>query len=86
MKTLWLTVEGAFPARGRGVVLEPKFVPPHIPKGNFSATVRFPDGQEKEFQVALDVAHSRGALPPFAMIRVLNAAPEEISQGCQIWI
>lgn len=86
MKTLWLTVEDCFAARGRGVILEPKFVPPSIPKGNFSVIVRSNDGSEKEFQATLDVAHSRGNLPPFAMIRLLNAEPDEIAKGSQVWV
>lgn len=85
-KRLWLTVEDAFVANGRGVLVEPKFVPANPPKGTFEITLKLPSGEERGLEATLDIAHSRGGLAPFAMLRVFGVTPEELPKGAEIWV
>ncbi len=85
-RELWLTIEDAFVANGRGVLVEPKFVPDNPPKGTFAITLKLPSGDERSLQATLDIAHSRGGLAPFAMLRVFGATPEELPKGAEIWV
>ncbi|MBP9113791.1 MAG: hypothetical protein KBF88_13350 [Polyangiaceae bacterium] len=85
MTSLWLTVEDTFVAQGRGVIVEPKFVPTNPPKGKFMVLVKLPSGEEKRLEATLDIAHSRGGLPPFAMLRLHGVSPSEIPKGSQVW-
>lgn len=85
-KRLWLTVEDAFVANGRGVLVEPKFVPQDPPKGTFAITLKTPSGDERALEATLDFAHSRGGLPPFAMLRVFEVKVEDLPKGSEIWI
>ncbi len=85
MRHKWIVVEDAFVARGKGVLLEPKFAPESPPKGTFEILLRYPDGNERAVKATLDFAHSRGNLAPFAMIRAFEIAESDVPKGTEVW-
>ncbi|MFO0667360.1 MAG: hypothetical protein U0174_25645 [Polyangiaceae bacterium] len=81
----WLVVEDAWAVRGGAVALEPKFVPDNPPRGEFEIELRLPSGETRRCKATLDFAHSRGTLPPFALVRALGMTPEEVPIGSEVW-
>jgi hypothetical protein len=47
--------------------------------------LRLPDGQERDATASFDVAHVRGALPPFAMLRLVDLTPADVPAGTEVW-
>ncbi len=84
MKRLLVTEE-AFVARGRGVLLAPRFTAEEQPRGTFDVVLRFPDGSERTVRAELEVSHVRGPLPPWAMIRLPDLAPDDVPPGTEVW-
>ncbi|HVJ88459.1 MAG TPA: hypothetical protein VM580_01570 [Labilithrix sp.] len=84
MKRL-LVVEDAFIGSGRGVLVSPRFTTTTPNPPRFSVRLRFPDGTERDVSASVDVAHSRGPLPPWAMYRLFDITPEEVPIGTEIW-
>lgn len=84
MAELLLRVEDAFAARG-GVSVMPRFTTQAAPKGRFAIELRLPNGERREVEAEVDVAHMRGPLPPFAMYRLHGVAPEDVPAGTEIW-
>ncbi len=84
MKGLALTVEEAFVARGRGVLVAPRITVADPPRASFRVRLRLPDGSERETSAALEVSHVRGALAPYAMLRLPELAPEDVPPGTEI--
>jgi hypothetical protein len=80
-----LTVEEAFVARGAGVLVTPRITAEEPARGRFPIELRLPDGATREVQAELDVAHMRGPLPPFAMIRLHGITVEEVPVGTELW-
>lgn len=80
-----LVVEEAFVARGKGVLVMPRFTAETPRRGAFAVRLVLPDGTSREVQAEMEVAHMRGALAPYAMYRLHVGAPEEIPPGTQIW-
>jgi hypothetical protein len=80
-----LVVEEAFRARGRGVLLAPRFTAAEHPRGTFRVELRLPSGEQREAVAEIDVAHMRGPLPPYAMIRLPELAPEDVPAGTEVW-
>ena len=80
-----VVVEEAFVASGRGVVVAPKITLTRDALGAFAVRLRLPDGTERGATASLDVAHIRGPLPPFAMVRLLDCAPSDVPAGTEIW-
>jgi hypothetical protein len=80
-----LSVEDAFVAKGPGVLVMPRFSAASPPKGKFPVQLRFSDGTTRDVLAEVDVAHMRGPLPPFAMIRLHGVAPDEVPAGTEIW-
>ena len=80
-----LEVEDAFVARGAGVLVMPRLTAASPPKGKFPVQLRFVDGTTRDLQAELEVAHMRGPLPPFAMVRLHGVIPEEVPAGTEIW-
>jgi hypothetical protein len=80
-----LVVEEAFVARGKGVLVTPRFTAETPRRGAFAVRLVLPDGNEREVQAEMEVAHMRGALAPYAMYRLHVASPEEIPPGTEIW-
>ncbi len=80
-----LIVAEAFSARGGAVQLEPKFVPEDPPSGTFDIELRLPSGEIRRLRATLDFAHSRGDLPPFAIVRVFGVTPDDVPRGSEVW-
>lgn len=81
-----LVVEEAFVARGKGVLLMPRFTATSPPRGAFAVRLRLPDGTERATTAVVEVAHMRGALAPYAMYRLPELAPEEVPAGTELWL
>ena len=80
-----LVVEDACEVRGGAVSLDPKFVPEDPPRGNFEIELRLPSGETTTHTATLDFAHSRGALSPFALVRVFGITPDAVPVGTEVW-
>ncbi len=80
-----LVVEEAFVARGKGVLVMPRFTTESPRRGSFAVHLRFPDGSEREVQAEMEVSHVRGSLAPYAMYRLHGVAPEDVPAGTEIW-
>lgn len=80
-----VVVEDAFLAQGPGTVVAPRFIPSTIPSGPFEVRLRFADGGERRARASFDVMHMRGPSAPYAMVRLLGVAPEELPPGTEIW-
>ena len=83
---LLVKAEEVFVARGRGVLVEPRFAPDAVRTGTFDVTLRFPDGTERTTTASMETSHMRGALVPWAMIRLPEMGVEEVPVGTEIWI
>lgn len=81
-----ITVEEAFVARGRGVLIAPRFTVERPRTGRFRVLLRLPDGSERETSAELEVAHMRGALAPYAMVRLPDLRPEDVPARTEIWM
>jgi hypothetical protein len=80
-----LVVEECFRARGRGVLVMPKRVL-HGPAGaKLTVRLRLPSGDERTTTASFDLPHVRGPLTPFAMLRLLELAPEDVPVGTEVW-
>lgn len=80
-----LVVEEAFVARGKGVLVTPRFTAESPRRSAFPVRLRLPDGSTRDVQAEMEVAHMRGALAPYAMYRLHVASPDEIPAGTEIW-
>lgn len=81
-----VVVEDAFPARSRGTLVRPAITADRAPGASFAVRLRTPDGRERDATAALEVSHVRGPLPPMAMIRIVDAAPDDLPPGTEIWL
>jgi hypothetical protein len=79
-----LVVEDAFPARAGGTLVLPKITAERASRAPFEVTLALPDGTTRRATASLEVAHVRGPLPPFGMLRLHAIAPEEVPVGTQI--
>jgi hypothetical protein len=80
-----LVVEEAFVARGRGVLVMPRFTADAPPREAFDVRLVLPDGSERVTKASVEVSHVRGKLAPFAMYRLPELAPEDVPAGTEIW-
>ncbi len=80
-----LGVEDAVPARGRDVHLKPRLATPPAERAFVVRLVR-PDGTAREANAVIDVSHVRGPMPPFAMVRLLDLAPEDVPPGTEVYV
>jgi hypothetical protein len=80
-----LVVEDAFLAGGRGVMVTPKITVDGDAAAPIAVNLRRPDGTERAATAALQVAHIRGPLAPFAMVRLVDAGLEDVPVGTEIW-
>jgi hypothetical protein len=80
-----LVVEEAFVARGKGVLVMPRFTAETPRRGAFAVQLRMPDGTTRDVQAEMEVAHMRGQLAPYAMYRLHVATPDEVPAGTEIW-
>ncbi len=80
-----LVVEEAFVARGKGVLLLPRFTTTDPARGTFAVRLVRPDGTELRASATIEVAHMRGPLAPFAMYRLLDVTPDDVPAGTEVW-
>jgi hypothetical protein len=80
-----IVVEEAFRARGRGVLLEPRFTVEGNAHGPFQARLVLPDGTARIVRAELETSHMRGQGSVFAMIRLPELAPEDVPAGAEVW-
>lgn len=53
----------------------------------FSVRLRAMNGEERVARASLDVAHGRGPLAPYAMVRLIDEAdPAAIAPGTEVWL
>jgi hypothetical protein len=79
-----VVVEEAFVTRGSGVMISPRITFDGSTHKPFAVTLRLPNGDERAANAVFEVSHIRGASPPFAMIRILELAPEDVPPGTAI--
>jgi len=79
-----IVVDEAFVARGRGVLLSPRFTADGR-HGALRVRLRRPDGGEREARAEIEVSHTRGALPPYAMLRLPDLTVADVPSGTEIW-
>ncbi len=82
---LLVKVEEVFVARGRGVLVEPRFAPAAIVTGPFAVTLRLPDGTERTTSASMETSHMRGALVPWAMLRLPELSVDDVPAGTEVW-
>jgi hypothetical protein len=80
-----VVVEEAFVARGRGVLIDPRFTVEEPPAGTFRVQLRLPDGTQRETSASLEVSHVRGSLPPYAMLRLPELGVNDVPAGTEVW-
>ena len=80
-----VTVEEAFVARGRGILIAPRFTLERPRTGTFRVCLRLPGGAERETMAELEVSHVRGALAPYAMLRLPELTPDDVPPSTEIW-
>jgi len=80
-----LVVKDAFLARG-GVEVLPPVGSDRLPSSPFVVTLRAPDGAERRTTATAIVAHMRGPLPPFAMLRLADVEVDAVPPGTEIWL
>ncbi len=85
-ETILVVVEEAFAGRGKGVLVRPRLSLANPPRQPFRVVVRTPDKQERETSAVLEIAHVTGSLPPFAMLRLPELAPEDVPAGSEVVI
>ena len=82
MSLIEFVVEEAFVARGPGVLLMPRITASEaLTCGKLVASIHRPDGRVLEARASLDIAHIRGTLDPYAMVRLGELTPEDIPCG-----
>jgi hypothetical protein len=86
MATKLLVVKDAFPARGGGVEVLPPVGSERLPPSPFVVTLRAPDGSERRAGATAIVAHMRGPLPPFAMLRLADVEADAVPAGTEVWL
>ena len=84
-ETTPLVVEDAFVGRGRGVLIAPRFALDAPRVGGFPVRLQLPDGRDRIAKAELEVSHMRGALAPWAMLRLPELAPDDVPPGTEIW-
>jgi len=80
-----LVIEEAFVARGRGVLLLPRFTAEEAAPAKLDVVLRLPDGTERSTVALIEVAHMRGALAPYAMYRLPDLGPSDVPEGAELW-
>ncbi len=80
-----LIVEEAFVARGRGVLLLPRFTAEQGTPPKIDVVLRLPNGTERSTVALVEVAHMRGALAPYAMYRLPDLGPDDVPEGSELW-
>ena len=80
-----LIVEEAFRAGGAGVLVSPRFVPDPAAPPLRSVRLKTPGGVVRMAVAELQVSHIRGPMPPYALLRLPELAPEDVPPGTEVW-
>lgn len=72
-------------ARGKGVLLLPRFTTTDPARGSFPVRLVRPDRSERTATATIEVAHMRGPLAPFAMYRLVDVTPDDVPAGTEVW-
>jgi hypothetical protein len=80
-----VVVEEAFVARGPGVLVAPRITLTRPAAGTLPVRLHLPNGTDRSATASFDVAHIRGPLAPFAMVRLLDCAVDDVPAGTEIW-
>lgn len=80
-----MIVEDASPARGGGALLLPKIILPLETRRPIEIELRSPTGVTRTTKAVFEVPHVRGALAPFAAIRLPDVGAETIEIGTEVW-
>lgn len=79
-----LVVDEAFVARGKGVLLMPRFsfvAREDMPRTGFAVRLDFPDGTSRVTTAQIEVAHMQGKLAPYAMYRLPELGVDDVPRG-----
>ena len=85
MGTKLVVVEEAFEARGKGVLVSPRITWDRADRGPMPVRLVLPGGAERDATASIEVAHVRGPLPPYAMVRLVDLRPEDVPAGTEVW-
>jgi hypothetical protein len=87
MATRLLVVKDAFLAtRGGGVEVLPPVASDRLPPSPFEVVLRAPDAPDRRVRATAIIAHVRGPLPPFAMLRLDEASVDAVPPGTELWL
>ncbi len=82
-----IVVEEAYADARPGSMLAPRLVvDPPWPGRRAEVRLVLPGGQERRARAELQVAHSRGPLAPYALLRLLDVAPGDVPPGTEVWL
>jgi len=81
-----VVVEEAFVARGRGVLIAPRFTAVTPRPGTFRVQLRFPEGRPRGPAAGREVSQGRGSPPPFAMVRLPELTVNDVPPNTEVWI
>lgn len=80
-----LVVEEVFAVTPRGVQLAPRFVPKDAGRRAFEVRLVLPGGEERRVRAELQIAHVRGPLAPFALLRLPELSSDDVPPGTEVW-
>lgn len=86
MPRLLLVVEDAFTGRGPGVLVMPRVTADVADAAGFAARLALPGGASRDVRAKLDVAHMKGGLPPYALVRLLDVTLDDVPRGSELFI
>ena len=82
-----LVVEEAFVARGKGVLLMPRFSfvgRDDMPRTGFPVRLVLPDGTSRLTTAQIEVAHMQGKLALYAMYRLPEVVLDDVPTGTKV--
>jgi hypothetical protein len=84
--TRLLVVKDAFAARGGSIEVLPPVASDCLPPSPFDVRLRAPNGTEVRTTATAVVAHVRGPLAPFAMLRLSDLDVAAAPAGTELWL
>ncbi len=81
-----LIVEEAHPSGGAGVMLSPRFVAEGVSSRALSVRLKLPGGAERVTAAEVHLAHMRGPLNPFGLLRLPELEPADVPPGTEVWL
>jgi len=82
-----VVVEEAYSDGRPGIMLAPRFVlAAPLPGRVIDVRLVLPDGAERAARAEVQVAHARGPLAPYALLRLKDLAPADVPAGTEVWL